>query len=213
MNPIFKIVTSFIILINRWIDSLSLQTVETIRRGFLFIMFIMFFVSIAIGYKMGIDSAKIKSPPIAELVSDSFKIKVSREKGGDFSEMLESEILKESGINSLRRYEFPVFADDIPDVQRGIIEPESMLPGIDIRPGTIRNEKPYEPENMDNLITETGKVKPLERRNMENESTIIINQPDKTEDLLKSNDKVKPLSQKSNLKPEVILEKPGIIER
>lgn len=198
---------------NRWLDSLSLQTVETVKRGFFFIMFILIMISIAIGYNMGIDSAKIQSPPIAELVSDSFKIKVSRERGGDFSEMLESEILKESGINNLKRYEFPVIADDVPDVEKDIIEPESMLPGIDTRSGTIRNEKPYEPENIGNSTPEAGEVKPLERRDIRNESSIIINQADKTEGLSDSSDKVKPLSQESNLKPEVIVETPGIIER
>ncbi len=213
MNSLFKIITSLIIVINRWLDSLSLQTVETVRRGFFFIMFILVIISIAVGYNMGVDSAKIKSPPITELVSDSFKIKLSRERGGDFSGMLESEILKESGINNLTRYEFPVLADDVPDVERNIIEPESMLPGFDTRPGTIRNEKPYEPENVDNSTPETGEVKPLERRDIRDESSIIINQADKTEDLSTSSNRVKPLSQESNLKPGVIVEKPGIIER
>lgn len=213
MNPVFKILSSVIIVINRWIDSLSLQTVETVRRAFFFLLFIMFFVAIAIGYNMGLDSAKIKSPPIAELVSDSFRIKVSRERGGDFSEMLESEILKESGINSLKRYEFPVRSDDTPDVEKKIIEPQSMLPGIDIRPGTLRNEKPYELDNIDNAVPDKGDVKPIERRDIRNESSIIINQADTTENSFKSGDEVKPLSQSGNLKPEVIKDEPGIIER
>lgn len=213
MNSVFRIISSVIIVINRWIDSLSLQTVETVRRGFFFLIFIMFFVAIAIGYNMGVDSAKIKSPPIAELVSDSFKIKISREKGGDFSEMLESEILKESGINSLKRYEFPVRGDDVPDVEKNIIEPKSMLPGIDMRPGTLRNEKPYESENIDNSIPEKSKVKPLERRDIRNESSIIIDQADRAENLSGTGDEVKPLSQGGNVKPEVIKGDSGIIER
>lgn len=215
MNPLFKIITSLIIGINRWIDSLSLQTVETIRRAFFFLMFIMFFVAIAIGYNMGKDAAQIKSPPIAELVNDSFKIKVSREKGGDFTGMLESEILKESGINSLNRYEYPVQVDSSPEVERRVIEPRSMLPEIDARPDILTDEKPYESATSENLSSDKTEVKPLERKASEEETGgIIINKPD-TE--IKKNrgesGDVKPLGDNQVNKPDIIKDDTGIIER
>jgi len=96
MNPVFKIVTSAIIWINRHLDSLSFQTVETIRRAFYFFMFIFVITGMIIGYNKGLDSAKIKSPPVAEYIDDAFRIKLKREGGGDFSGMLEAEILKDS---------------------------------------------------------------------------------------------------------------------
>jgi hypothetical protein len=214
MNPIFKIISSLIIGINRWIDSLSLQTVETIRRAFFFLMFIMFFVAIAIGYNMGKDSARIKSPPIAEFVNDSFKIKVSREKGGDFSGMIESEILKESGINSLNRYEFPVRIDDTPEIGRSIIEPESILPEIDTRPDIIKNDKPYESDTMGADFSESRNVDPLERKVNENPGSEIIinNNPDsKFIDNSEKTRDVKPLSGTQGEMPEVIKDDSGII--
>ncbi len=215
MNPVYKIISSLIIGINRRIDSLSLQTVETIRRAFFFLMFIMFFVAIAIGYNMGKDSARIKSPPIDECVNDSFKIKVSREKGGDFSGMLESEILKESGINSLNRYEFPVRIDDTPEIERSIIEPESMLPKVDTRPDIIKNDKPYESESAGSDYSESRKVYLLERKVNESPgSGIIIDKPDSQSD--KNSEKsveVKPLSGTQSEMPEVIKDDSGIIER
>jgi hypothetical protein len=215
MNPLFKIITSLIIGINRWIDSLSLQTVETIRRAFFFLMFIMCFVAIAIGYNMGKDSARIKSPPIAEFLNDSFKIKVSKEKGGDFSGMLESEILKESGINSLNRYEFPVRIDDTPEIERSIIEPKSILPEIDPRPGIIGDDKPYESETAGGSSNETIEVDPLERRvSNDKDRGIIINKPD-SQTIQKSEDssKVKPLSGTQGEMPEIIKDDSGIIGR
>ena len=202
-------------MINRWIDSLSLRTVETVRRAFFFLMFIMFFIAIAIGYNMGKDSAKIKSPPLAELVNDSFKIKVSREKGGDFSGMLESEILKESGINSLNRYEFPVRIDDTPEIERTVIEPESMLPKIDSRPGIMRDDKPYESDREGEYSSESGRVDLLEKRESnERNSGIIINTPDsQSMENSGSNAKVKPFSENQIEKPEIIKDDSGIIER
>ena len=215
MNPLFKIVSSLIIWINRWIDSLSLRTVETVRRAFFFLMFIMVFIAIAIGYNMGKDSARIKSPPIAELVNDSFKIKVSREKGGDFSGMLESEILKESGINSLNRYEFPVRIDDTPEIERTIIEPESMLPGIDSRPDVLKDDKPYESDTESEYSSESSKVDLLEKReSKEHNSGIIINTPDsQSMENSGNNAKVKPFSENQVEKPEIIKDDSGIIER
>ena len=215
MNPVYKIISSLIIGINRWIDSLSLQTVETIRRAFFFLMFIMFFVAIAIGYNMGKDSAKIKSPPIAEFVNDSFKIKVSREKGGDFSGMLESEVLKESGINSLNRYEFPVRIDDTPELDSSIVEPESILPKEDTRPDIIKNDKPYESDADGADFSENRKVDYLERKVNESAgSGITIDKPDsQSNNNPERSGEVKPLSGTENEMPEVIKEDSGIIDR
>lgn len=102
MNPVFKVINSLIISINRIIDSMNLRTVQTIKRGFLFLTFIMCLVGIYIGYTMGTKSAKIKSPPLAEFVNDTFSNDINRERDtGSFSGVLESEMVRESdAINS-----------------------------------------------------------------------------------------------------------------
>jgi len=216
MNPVFKILTSAIIWLNRHLDSLSFQTVETIRRAFYFLMFIFIIIAVIMGYNMGIDSARIKSPPIAEFIDDAFRIKVSRERGGDFSGMLESEILKDSEINSLTRYEFPVRVNDTPEIEKRVIEPDSLLPGIDISPGSIRSDRPFESEEMEKSAQKDPLVKPIEREyDSANSGGIIINRDDNRENNVRINsrDSIKLLPESGSVKPDVLKNDPGIIER
>jgi len=216
MNPVFKILTSAIIWLNRHLDSLSFQTVETIRRAFYFLMFIFVITAVIIGYNMGIDSARIKSPPVAEFIDDAFRIKVSRERGGDFSGMLESEILKDSEINSLTRYEFPVRINDTPEVEKRVIEPDSILPRIDTSPGSIRSDRLFESEDLDKSAETNSQVKPIEREYDSGISGgIIINRDENTEKSVqtKSRDSIKLLPESGAVKPDVFKNDPGIIER
>lgn len=216
MNPVFKILTSALIWLNRHLDSLSFQTVETIRRAFYFLMFIFLITAIIIGYNMGINSARIKSPPVAEFIDDAFRIKVSRERGGDFSGMLESEILKDSEINSLTRYEFPVRVNDTPEVEKRVIEPDSILPRIDTVPGSIRSDSPFESDELEKSAENNPLVKPIEREYDSGISGgIIINRDENTENNVRPNsrDSIKLLPESGTVKPDVLKNEPGIIER
>ena len=216
MNPVFKILTSAIIWLNRHLDSLSFQTVETIRRAFYFLMFIFVITAIIIGYNMGINSARIKSPPVAEFIDDAFRIKVSRERGGDFSGMLESEILKDSEINSLTRYEFPVRIDNTPEVEKKVIESDTLLPRIDTFPGSIRSDSPFESDELEKSAEKNPLVKPIEREYDSGISGgIIINRDEKTENNVRQNsrDSIKLLPESGTVKPDVLKNEPGIIER
>ncbi len=216
MNPVFKILTSAIIWLNRHLDSLSFQTVETIRRAFYFLMFIIVIIAVIIGYNMGIDSARIKSSPVAEFIDDAFRIKVSRERGGDFSGMLESEMLKDSEINSLTRYEFPVRIDDTPEVEKKVIESETLLPRIDTSPGTIRSDSTFESDVIEKYAEKIPLVKPIEREYESGISGgIIIDRDDNTENNVRQNsgDSIKLLPESGTVKPDVLKNDPGIIER
>lgn len=216
MNPVFKIVTSAIIWINRQLDSLSFQTVETIRRAFYFLMFIFVITGIMIGYNMGVDSAKIKSPPIAEFIDDAFRIKVSRERGGDFSGMLEAEILKDSGINSLSRYEFPVRVNDSPEVEKRVIEPDSLLPQINTLPGSLRTDRPIEYDEMEKSAEKSPLVKPIERDyKSDTGSGIIINRDNEPVSGVRKTESgsIKLLPESGSAKPDVLKDEEGVIER
>jgi hypothetical protein len=104
MNPVFKFINSMIIALNHLIDSMNMRTVQTIKRSFLFLTFLVCLLGIYAGYTMGVKSAKIKSPPLAEFVNDTFASDIRREQDkGSFSGLLESEIIKESEtINSTK---------------------------------------------------------------------------------------------------------------
>lgn len=107
MNPVFKILNNLIIAINRLIDSMNLRTVQSIKRGFLFLTFLMCLVGLYIGYSMGTKSAKIKSPPLAEFVNDTFATDINRERDtGSFSGVLESEMVRESDTINSNKVDF-----------------------------------------------------------------------------------------------------------
>lgn len=216
MNPVFKIVTSLIVWINRQLDSLSFQTVETIRRAFYFLMFIFVITGMIIGYNMGVDSAKIKSPPVAEFIDDSFKIKVSRERGGDFSGMLEAEILKDSEINSLTRYEFPVRVNDTPEIEKKVIEPDSILPQLNTLPGSLRTDHPIEFDEMEKSAEKSPLVKPIERDyKSDTGSGIIINRDNGSAGNVRKTDSesIKLLPESGSAKPDVLKNEEGVVER
>lgn len=141
MNPVFKIINNALITINRLIDSMPMKTVLAIKRGFLFITFLMCIAGIIVGYNMGTRAAKIKSPPLAEFVNDTFNIDMSREKDkGSFSGMLESEMVKESDAINSNKVDFFVRERMNPEVDNNVIDTGKSVsePGL--------GERVYKPE-------------------------------------------------------------------
>lgn len=107
MNPVLKLLNSAIIAINRMLDSMSIKTVKSIQRGFYFVTFLLCIIAIIFGYNIGTKSAKIKRPPLAEFVNDTFNTDISREKDmGSFSGMLESERIKEADPINSTKFDF-----------------------------------------------------------------------------------------------------------
>ena len=138
MNPINKIFTSVIIAINNLIDSLSHKTTESIKKGFFFVVFIMCIVGIIIGYRIGSGEAKIKSTPLVEYVNDTFRLSIN--KTGDFSELLQNEMLNEAPMDNFNKYDFPLRENFNPEVKQGIMESDNKIPDPDL------TNKPFKPE-------------------------------------------------------------------
>lgn len=221
MNPIVKFLTSAIIAINKLIDSLSLQTIQTIKRGFFFAIFIFCIIGIIIGMNMGKNSARIKSAPLAEYVNDTFRIDINREKeSGDFSEMLENEVIKESTINNFDKAEFPVRDKLDPQYQKDPIESQNKISEPDIRTHPYRNEIPVD-EDLNRTITKTDPaVRALEKKlTDEGKNDIILNksiETDKSKETdIRSVDKspVRILEKNKTVKPEVFNKDSGIINQ
>ncbi|MCP4130680.1 MAG: hypothetical protein GY754_06830 [bacterium] len=127
MNPVLKIISKVLILINRAIDSFDNKTVETIKRAYFFLIFVLVVIAIIIGYNMGKESATIKSPPLAENMKELFEVDISRErKGGNFNSMLESRLmneLKESQYREKGKVRYPSSERMEPEWNSGISEP------------------------------------------------------------------------------------------
>lgn len=221
MNPIVNFLTSAIIAINKLIDSLSLQTIQTIKRVFFFTIFILCIIAIIIGINMGKNAAKIKSAPLAEFVNDTFRIDINREKeAGDFSEMLENEIIKESTINNFNKAEFPVQDKIEPQYDKDPIESQNKISDPDIRTQPYKKEIPLD-EDLNRTITETTpSVRALEKNlSDEGKNDIIINKrienqkTDKSD--IRTDDKkpVRILEKDKTIKPEVLNKDSGILNQ
>ena len=157
MNPIGKIFTPLIILINKLIDSLSPKTIETIRRGFFFTVFVMCVVGIIIGYRIGSGEAKIKSSPLTDYVNDTFRLSISKT-DGDFSEILRNEMPNEVQMNNFSKYDFPL-RENLnrenfnPEFKKGIVESDNKIPNPDL------SDKPFKPETP---VADSSKFDPVQ---------------------------------------------------
>ena len=218
MNPVFKVLSGIIIRINRMIDSLSLQTQETIRRSFFFLLFIFIIAGIVMGYNMGLDSAKIKSSPIAEYVNDTFKIDINREKStGDFSGMLESEIMKESEMDSLQKFSFPSKEELNTDIDRNIFESENPLKKRKPGPMAVTEDGPVEESAVIIRKKINPVVRPLKKSSdSTKEDAIIINRDSDTKSEIpaqKNKAETKILQKDRSVKSDAIIKDSGIIDR
>lgn len=221
MNPIVNFLTSGIIAINKLIDSLSLQTIQTIKRGFFFAIFVFCIIGIIIGVNMGKKSAKIKSAPLAEFVNDTFRIDLNREKdSGDFSEMLENEVIRESTINNFDKAEFPVREKAEPQYDKNPIESQNKIAEPDIRTHPYKAETPVD-EDLNRTITDPAPdVRALEKKlTDEGKDNIIIKrsiEPDKDIDNdIRTRDKspVRILEKNKTVKPELLNKDSGVINQ
>ena len=217
MNPVLKILTSIIISINKVIDSMSLKTLETIRRTFFFLIFLLCVTGIFIGYNMGTKSARIKSDPLAEFVNDTFKIDINKEKAdGDFSSMLESEIVNESTMNNFNKSAFPTRENLNPELSKNVIESENKIPEPDIMNKPFKPETPVDEQYNTNLMRSDQSVKVLEKSFTENKIENMVIKKEESKSVIpakKGDDKniIQILEKGKVIKPEPINKDTGII--
>ena len=139
MNRIKKIFTSILATTNRLLDSLNYKTVEAIKRGFFFFVFLMCIVGIIIGYRIGSGKAKIQSSPLTDYVNDTFRLDTNKN-DGNFSEILQNEMLNEAPMNNFNKYDFPSREDFNPEFRKGIVESDNKIQSPDLM------DKPFKPE-------------------------------------------------------------------
>jgi hypothetical protein len=219
MNPVLKILTTAIISINKLIDSMSLRTIETVKRGFFFFIFIMCIIGIVIGYNMGTKSARIKNDPLAEFVNDTFKIDINKEKAdGDFSDMLESEIVNESTMNNFTKSNFPARENLNPELSKEAVESENKIPEPDVMNKPFKPETPVDEQVNTDKIQSDQSMKVLDKSYQVNKTDNIIfknDEPVKNQPLQKTDDKnkIQILEKNKQITPEPINKDTGIIIR
>ncbi len=216
MNPILNILTKVIVAINQAIDSMSLKTVEAIRRGFFTFIFILCIAGIVIGYNMGTKSAKIKSDPLAQFVNDTFKIDINKERAnGDFSEMLESEIVNESPMNNFNKSTFPTRENLNPEIRKEAIESENKIPPPDLIDKPFKPETPVDEKFNQNQPQFDQSVKALDKTGKEDKTGNVIFKDDDIKKIppKTADDKniIKILEKDKKVIPEPIKKDTGII--
>jgi len=216
MNPVFNIITKIIISINGAIDSMPLKTVEAIRRGFYFLIFVLCIVGIFIGYNMGTKSAKIKSDPLAKFVNDTFKIDINKERAnGDFSEMLESEIVNESPMNNFNKSAFPTRENLNPEIRKEAVESENKIPEPDLIDKPFKPETPVNEKFNQNQSKNDQPIKALDKTFKDNNTESVIIKDEETKKAVpKTEDNkniIKILEKNKKVTPEPIKKDTGII--
>ena len=125
MNPVVKIITNIIIVINRTIDNLDKKTVETIKQSYYLLIFVIVIVGIIIGYNSGKGSAKKYGKPIADSTDSVFDILIKRErKDVRFDSIMEEETIKELKNKKIKKIEFPSSEKLESEFYHTIIEPD-----------------------------------------------------------------------------------------
>lgn len=112
--------------IDRIFNMISPQVQDTIRSVFFLLIFGLCVGGAVYGVSQGRDSAKIKSAPIIGFTNDAFDLDIKRERrDGNFHGMLDSEAMNEMKYTDVNKARLPSRAELEPEVDRGIIEPET----------------------------------------------------------------------------------------
>ncbi|MCL2154645.1 MAG: hypothetical protein FWH53_03155 [Leptospirales bacterium] len=231
MNPINKIFTSAIISINKLIDSLNYKTVEAIKKGFFFFVFVMCIAGIIIGYRIGSGEAKIQRSPLTDYVNDTFRLNIN--KTGDFSELLKNEMLNEAPMDNFNKYDFPLRENFNPEFKQGIMESDNRIPDPDLTDKPFKPETPiedspkFDQSQSDQTIkildkpksddTKSDDTKTNDIKINDNKSNSIFNddQPFNKPDIKESDDKniIRILDKDKNTIPQPMKNDTGIIDR
>ncbi len=148
---------------DRLIDGIPYRTRESIKSLFYFLIFALMVAGSIFGVIRGRESATIKSAPIIDTTNEAFEVRIKREQeGGDFSTMLDTELINEMKRVDMEKIQFPTRVNLEPEIDRGIIEPEksrAVVPAPE--PGT--REPLFEGEYRTSPGIESD-VKPIEKR-------------------------------------------------
>jgi len=169
MNPLIKIIRSTLNTVNGLLNGLSKDVEKNIKQGFYFLVFVLVIVVMVIGYNMGQEAARIKSPPLAKDVKDVFDIDISKEKGESGTlTMQDSQFILEYQRTRKPKLPYPINSDLKPEADVDIIdniarkrktEHPEMKHQSDIIEGKYRPEK-KETSNVDILHDKKKKKDP-----------------------------------------------------
>jgi hypothetical protein len=112
--------------VDRMINRIPRRSQQSIKSIFGLIIFAGVIAGGVVGFQRGRNAAEIKSAPLINYTNDAFEVDVKREReGGNFSTMLDSEVINEMKRIDAEKMRFPTKTNLEPEADRGIVEPES----------------------------------------------------------------------------------------
>jgi len=218
MNAIIKIISKIFTPVNDLLNNIDSKTAETIKVSFYFFIFVLALGGAYFGYTKGTDSAKIKSPPLAEITNEVFDIDMSRERGTrSFNSILDRDLINEMKNIKLEKNRYPSRESMETYIDKGIVEPagdEKIKTSQDISINDRIIEGEYKPKSIS-----SPDVKPLdaekESRKVKADKILL---DEKTEIIGKEKTTVKKLDRgrlirkDESVKPEPIIKDKGIIK-
>jgi len=164
---------------------------------------------------MGTRSAKIKSPPLAEFVNDTFASDISREQDtGSFSGLLESEIVKESETINSTKVDFFVRERLNTKTDGNVIDSGKTVSDPYLGEKVYKPESPVDDDRRFNE-TDDSRINVLERDISSGDSSNIIIKDNKNTDMPgtdKTDDKktdIRLLEKDKTYRPETIQKDTG----
>jgi len=144
MNPVFKAINTIMEGLLGAVGGMSKKTVESIRAGFIFFIFVLAILGGFLGYRSGMQNAKIKSSPLFDVTNDTFNIEVRRErKEGVFSSTLDSAVINEVKNIDPAKLNYPAQDDMLPEYDNAMVEPGRTMK-FRPSPDTYRSESPHD---------------------------------------------------------------------
>ena len=164
MNPLVKIITSIIVFINRFIDSLDKKTIESIKQGYYLLVVVIVAVGIFIGFNHGKSAAKKFGAPIAEYTDKVFDTMIKTERENvNFSSMIEGKSIREKEESALKKQAFPSNEKLEFESNHNIVEPDTEAKKISAEPPADDRERAAEVKRLDEPEPRE-EIKELERR-------------------------------------------------
>ncbi len=169
MNPLVNILSKIIMMINSSLDRIDRKKAESIKQGFIFLVFVLSVVTIIIGYRMGRDSVKRTGTPLIKGTKDLFEIDIKRERETPrYGGMIDSDALSEIKDIEYKKITFPSREGLNLEATEKLAEPEALKKKPVAPVDADTRERLSEIDRTDDSLPKGG-VRPLKRRNMPEE--------------------------------------------
>ena len=149
--------------VDRIINRIPYRTQQSIKSLFILVVFGGVVGAFIWGAMRGREAAEIKSAPIVSSTNEVFDVDVKREnEGGNFSAMLDSEVINEMKSIDTEKMRFPTKTNLEPEADRGIVEPDFGRKAMESP--VVRDPEPLLEGDYRSKDGPAADVRPVEKR-------------------------------------------------